>query len=162
MAPSQTLSSEFVSLTRALASEPDNHYSKAETIYLLKQMKVLAATGDAIAQYRLAQIYPKNSVYYYEWMKAAAQQGFTNAMLALSTSLAETGSLVGLRQAANYLSKIFRTNDSFIKNEALALLAQNRLLYAEVKRQFERSNLSPAACFFPSSAKVKRLGHCQV
>jgi len=99
------------------------------------QMKALAASGDAMAQYRLAQVYPQNSELYMSWMNKAANQGFTNAMLALALAHAEKGSDAGIRQAAQYLVKIFASEDSFIKFEAEGLMNRNHLLANEVARQ---------------------------
>lgn len=153
MALSSKFSSEFVTLTKAVAQTPDDYYMKVETLSLLMQIKALAVKGDAMAQYKLAQAYPKNSASYHEWMQASAQQGFTNAMLALSTTLAETGTVPNLRKAANYLVQIFRSDDTFIKNEAAALIERNRLLSVEVSRQTANKGVSLAAGGFFASGK---------
>lgn len=143
-------SSEFAELTKAVAQTPDNYDKKAETLGLMAQMKALATGGDAMAQYRLAQAYPKNSVPYFEWMEAAACQGFTNAMLALSSALVETKTVTvsAVQQAAKYLVQILRSNDSYIKNEATTLLDSNRLLQAEVNRQMGKTNVGKSAVSF--------------
>ncbi|HHF7346144.1 TPA: hypothetical protein ACPSKE_002652 [Legionella feeleii] len=141
-------SSEFADLTKAVAQTPDNYNKKAETLGLMAQMKALATSGDMMAQYRLAQAYPKHSVPYFEWMQAAACQGFTNAMLALSTALLETKAVSAIQQAAKYLVQILRSDDSYIKDEATALLDSNRLLKAEVNRQMGKTNVGKTAVSF--------------
>jgi TPR repeat protein len=116
-------------------SAPDDYYTKVKTLGFLIQMKALAARGDAIAQYKLAQVYPKNSSPYRTWMQASADQGLTNAMLALSQALSEHGKQADLQLAAKYLLKIFSSNDSYIKKEATALVEHNPSLNREVSRQ---------------------------
>ncbi|WP_019215247.1 hypothetical protein [Legionella tunisiensis] len=160
MSSFKQFSSEFAELTKAVAQTPDNYDKKVETLGLMAPMKALATSGDAIAQYRLAQAYPQHSVPYFEWMKAAACQGFTNAMLALSTALLETKTVSAIQQAANYLVQILRSDDSYIKDEATALLDSNRLLKAEVNRQMGKTNVGKTAIsFFAKDAD--EVVHCR-
>ena len=148
MALSPQFSTEFVDRAKAVTQAPDDYYTKAETLGMLMQMKALAASGDAMAQYRLAQVYPKNSAPYLTWMQAAAQQDFTNAMLALSLALAENGTVSGLQQAAQYMVRIFNSEDSYIKQEAKDLLTRNRLLNSEVQRQMSSTSVGKSAVSF--------------
>ncbi|NSL18184.1 hypothetical protein HRQ65_07290 [Tatlockia micdadei] len=129
---------ELGHLAKAVTANPDNYYAKAEALALMKQVKVLAVDGNKMAQYQLAQLYPKNSHLYLTWMKASADQGLTNAMLALSQDYAESGKISGLQKAAQYLVKILASDDSYIKTEAKALMENNRLLGAEVQRQMAK------------------------
>lgn len=135
MALSPQFSSDFVIRAKAVTESPDNYHIKNETLGMLMQMKALAASGDPMAQYRLAQVYPKNSESYLSWMNKAADQGFTNAMLALAFAHAEKGTVSGIQQAARFVVKIFSSSDSFIKSEATGLMNRNSLLAAEVARQ---------------------------
>ncbi|MBA3537460.1 MAG: hypothetical protein H0T84_12785 [Tatlockia sp.] len=116
-------------------------------------MKKLAAGGDAMAQFLLAQAYPKNSVNYLTWMQAAANQGFTNAMLALSSVYIEGSNW---QQAGAIVVKIFASDDSFIKSEATALIESNPSLGAEVKRQMTKTSLlgKSALGFFAHDLKA--------
>ncbi len=157
MALSPQFSSEFLIRVKAVSEAPDDYYVKAETLGMLMQMKALAACGDAMAQYRLAQVYPKNSVPYLTWMEASATQGFTNAMLELSLAFATNGTPYGLRQAASYLVKILASDDSYIKSEARALIERNRLLAADVNRQLNCINLgnSSHGFFAPNHQAVE-------
>lgn len=139
MAVSPQFSSDFIIRAKAVTEAPDNYYIKNETLGMLVQMKALAASGDAMAQYRLAQVYPQNSEPYMSWMNKAANQGFTNAILVLALIYAEKGSDSAIRQAAQYLVKIFASGDSYIKSEATGLMARNSLLAGEVARQMNNN-----------------------
>lgn len=139
---STQFSTEFITRVKAVTEAPENFNIKAEALSLLMQMKTLATRGDAMAQYRLAQVYPKNSHPYLTWMQAAANQGFTSAMLALSLIHAEHGTPAGLQKAAAYIVKILSSNDSYIKSEATAMIERNHLLGAEVRRQLNKACLS--------------------
>lgn len=143
--PANQLMSEFVSLAKAVTENPDNYYNKAEMLALMKQVKLLAAAGDKMAQYQLAQLYPKNSLPYLKWMHASAEQGFTNALLALGRDYAEHGKITSIKEAAQYLIKVLASSDSFIKDEASALMERNRLLGAEVQRQMNNKMLGKSA-----------------
>lgn len=121
-------SRELIHSVKALAGNPGDYQNKSEVLRLLKQMKALAGHGDVMAQYHLAQVFPRNSDGYLEWMQAAAKQGLTNAMLDLSSCLAETGAKANLERAARYLQQIFLSKDSYIMAEANSLLEANPLL----------------------------------
>lgn len=142
MALSSQFSSEFVERIKAVTITPDDYYIKAETLDLIKPMKALAKSGDAMAQYRLAHGYLKNSPPYLTWLQASAKQGFTNAMLTLSLDLAESGKASNLQQAAKYLIQIFASDDTYIKDEATELLKRNHLLNAEFNRQMTSASVS--------------------
>ncbi|MFA5960238.1 MAG: hypothetical protein WC785_06950 [Tatlockia sp.] len=130
------VSSVFVESAKALMHAPDDYHHKADTLTLHVKMKSLAGEGDAVAQYRLAKAYSKNSSMYAKWMQASASQGFTNALLALSQLYIEQNSV---KKAALCLIQIINSNDSFIKSEARALFAKNPLLKAEISRQMVSS-----------------------
>jgi TPR repeat protein len=149
---SPLLSSEFVIRTKAVIETPNDYRVKAETLRMFMQMKALAASGDAMAQFRLAQAYPKNSVPYFSWMQAAANQDFTSALLALSQIYVENANW---QQAAANIVKIFASKDSFIKSEARALIESNPSLGAEVTRQMTKTSLGKSALgFFAYDAKA--------
>lgn len=156
MAPT-LLMSELANLAKAITENPDNYYTKAETLALMKQVKMLAAKGDKMAQYQLAQLFPKNSDSYLSWMQASAKQGFTNAMLALSRDYAENGKVSGMQKAAQYIVKILASGDSYIKSEAKALMERNRLLDAEVQRQMPQGIGKSAFGLFAQEVKAREL-----
>ncbi|KTD27993.1 hypothetical protein [Legionella maceachernii] len=126
---------ELAHLAKAVAADPDSYYAKSEALALMKQVKALAMNGNRMAQYQLAQLYPKNSDPYLTWMKASVDQGLTNAMLTLSQDYVESGKVSEIKKAAQYIIKILASGDSYIKTEANELMEQNRLLRAEVQRQ---------------------------
>lgn len=130
---------------------PDNYKLKIEALAQFKQMKVLAEKGNPIAQYRLAQAYSQNSASYLQWMNKAAEQGLTNALLDLSRLYAESGTDKGLQQAAGFLIKIFKSNDSFIKSEAKGLVERNHLLSTEMARQLKGTSLAKSPFIFFAS-----------
>ncbi|MBA2710238.1 MAG: hypothetical protein H0U57_06580 [Tatlockia sp.] len=154
MTLSPQFSSEFINRFKAVTEAPDNFKIKAETISMLMQMKALAINGDAMAQYRLAHAYPKNSNFYQSWMQASANQGFTNAMLALSLIYAEHGTVSGLRQAAAQIVQILASNDSYIKSEAKALMERNHLLSAEVSKQLNKTSFGSSTLGFFAQAST--------
>ncbi len=155
MAVSPNLISELAYRAKAVAENPDNFYTKVETLVLIKQVKGLATEGDKMAQYQLAQLYPKNSSSYLTWMQSSAKQGFTNAMLALSRDFAESGTVSGIRMAAQYVVKILASDDSYIKTEAKALMERNRILGAEVARQMNNAGAAKSAfTLFAHEAKT--------
>ncbi|CDZ75822.1 hypothetical protein BN59_00081 [Legionella massiliensis] len=159
MALSPQFSSDFVIRAKAVSEAPDNYHIKNETLGMLMQMKALAASGDSMAQYRLAQIYPQNSELYLSWMNKAADQGFTNAMLALAFAHAEKGTASGIQQAARHVVKIFSSGDSFIKSEATGLMDRNNLLATEVAKQLNNSisvGKSPVSFFAQDTRTVDR------
>ena len=147
MSPSSDFASKFVDLG-SLIDAPKDYHKLMETLSILPQMKAIATNGDAIAQYKLAQFYVKNSNPYLHWMQASAEQGFTNAMLELSRTLAENSSPANLQRAAGYLLKILKSDDSFIKAEANALIARNQLLEKEIKRQLSTTLLGNSTLGF--------------
>ncbi len=142
------ISTEFVIRAKAVSETPDDYYVKEKTLGILKPMINLATSGDAMAQYRLAKAFPKNSAPFLMWMEAAAKQGLTNAMFELSISYAEIGSNSGLRQAAEYFVKIFASEDSYIKSEAKAYIEHNCSLGAEVNRQLNTTSLAKSTLGF--------------
>ncbi|WED43261.1 hypothetical protein [Legionella cardiaca] len=140
--------SEFDNLAQARKQTPNDYQIKTETINLYKQLKVLALEGKAMAAYKLAKIYPQNSNHFVKWMRIAAEQGLTNAMLDMAKALAEKGSVGQLQQAANYLVRILRSDDSYIKTQAKEFLSENRLLSAEVSRQMTNKSTGVASSGF--------------
>lgn len=155
MSPSSDFASKFVDLG-SLIDTPKDYHKLMETLSILPQMKAIAANGDAIAQYKLAQFYVKNSNPYLHWMQASAEQGFTNAMLELSRALAENSSPANLQRAGGYLIKILKSDDSFIKAEANGLIARNQLLEKEIKRQLSTAKIGNSAIgFFAVESKTE-------
>lgn len=112
--------------------ECEKPIQKEKVVSLLKQAKIAAVQGDAMAQYKLAQFYSKNSSHYLEWMKAAADQGLTNAMLDLAAAFSKANDPLKLKQAATYLLRILHSGDTFIKDQAIALLNNQPQLAVKV------------------------------
>ncbi|KTD07364.1 hypothetical protein [Legionella jamestowniensis] len=136
---------KFAVATRAY----EDYQYKTDTVNLLRHLKVEALAGSAVAAYRLAKIYPKNSELFLNWMKKAIDQGLTNAMLDMAKSLAEKGSPTHLQQAASYVVRILHSNDSYIKAMTEDFLKDNQVLSNEVSRQINKrpSGLSLAGFF---------------
>lgn len=151
------LMSELAKLVKALTENPDNYYTKTETLALMKQVKMLATQGDKMAQYQLAQLFPKKSDTYLNLMQASAKQGLTNAMLVLSRDYAANGKVSGLQKAAQYIVKILASGDSYIKSEAEALMAHNRLLDAEVQRQMPKGIGKSAFGLFAQDPRAREM-----
>ncbi|MDI9818499.1 MULTISPECIES: hypothetical protein [unclassified Legionella] len=138
--------------TEAVKQTAEAYRMRIDTVGRVKQIKALAQNGNAMAQYKLASFHPKNSRHYKEWMEAAAEQGCTNAMLAWALALAEKGGTGNLQQAVNYLVRVLCSDDSFIKTEARAFLAGNRLLATEVSRQMTKFAADSSITFFAAKA----------
>lgn len=149
---SPEFTSKFADCAKAVLQAPEDFKTKAETLPVFKQMKHLAAEGNPIAQFYLAQAYPAKSSQYRKWMQASADQGFTNAMLALVQVYAENDKVTEIQQAANYVLKILSSNDSYIKDEIKSLMKSNHLLDAEVARQMSSVSKSGVG-FFAQDAK---------
>ena len=152
MSLSYEFASKFADCAKTALKASNDFSMKAETLEVLKQMKRVAAEGNPIAQYYLAQVYAKNSSSYYKWMEASAEQGFTNAMLALAQTTAEKGKTYAVQKAASYVIKILSTDDSYIKDEVKALLVENPALATEVERKMSSISKSGMG-FFAQEAK---------
>ncbi|KTD18226.1 hypothetical protein EAW55_11440 [Legionella jordanis] len=127
---------------------------KTETLQRYKQLKALALQGNAMAAYRLSKMHPEHSAEQLKWLKLAADEDLTNAMLDLAKALAQSNSITDLQEAANYLVKIFHSNDSFIKEQADDFLNSHRCLRSEVARQLNGNKISHISMnFFARSGK---------
>lgn len=134
---STNLLSDFSRIRQQVTENPADYQARIVELSLLKQLKQRAVQGDAMAQFRLAQAYPENSAPYRKWMKAAAMQGITNAMLELSKILLASQPASNIREAASYITTILHSRDSFMKVQANKLLRENPSLQDIVEREMK-------------------------
>lgn len=142
-----------------------NDYAfKQDTLNTLMHMKVLASNANpdaqsrVVAEYRLAKLYSEKSSPSLNLMQAAADKGLTNAMLDLSLVYAKNGKPDGLKEAAALIIKIFASSDSFIKDQARAVVKNNPLLEGEIAKQMNPVSLgrSFAGFFAPEANKAEQ------
>lgn len=140
-------SSEFASLVHQLHKAPEDPALKQAVMMRLPKMKALAQ-GNPLDLFRLAQIYPKNSTQYQQFMKQSADLGCTNAMLALCELHLNNATASDLRKAACYFVAIEESGDTYILKHCNALLEQSETLAAEVK--LLKKSMANDARFFSS------------
>ncbi|MCA0402811.1 MAG: hypothetical protein LCH30_03345 [Proteobacteria bacterium] len=120
------------------ANTQQKHEDKMAIVTAYRKYKREAERGNSMAQYKLAESFPKGSAQYLAWMEKSAEQGLTNAMFALSQVYAEKGDVKALR----FAKAILNSNDSFMKAEVNALLANHPKLKAELLPMPKASVLS--------------------
>lgn len=114
-------SNEFAALVNKLQKTPNDPALKEAVVRNLPKMLALAQ-DNPLALYHLAHIYHPNSSQYKQTMRQSANLGCTSAMLVMCQILAKTGDANDLKNVAYYLGMINKSNDSFIKEQAQALM----------------------------------------
>lgn len=116
-------SSEFASLVNELHQSPNNPELKQAVLRRLPEMKALAQVNP-LALYRLAQVFPKSSAQYEHMMRESAAKGCTNAMFAMCELLLNSKLPTSIEQAADYLTAIYQSQDSYIIKQSRELIAE--------------------------------------
>jgi len=147
MVAKSDMSYEFASLIRELRNSPDDIALRQTVVKQLPEMKVLA-NDNALALFRLAQIYSPTSTQYKQMMRESANKGCTNAMLALCELLLKTNSAADLKTAAHYMTKIEYSNDSFMIKSGELLLENNPQLASEIESQSKKIETRYMGRFF--------------
>ena len=149
MAVQLDLSHEFDSLVKQLRLNPDNPVLKMEVLKRMPEMKVLAKSNP-VAMYRLAQAYSPGSDEYNDLMAQSADQGCTNAMLAICHNklTSTTITRADLKTVAHYMALIERSNDSYIIEQSRALLAAHPEVASYMKAEFNSTSYKTGIRFF--------------
>lgn len=154
MAATFDLSSEFASIVDKLQKSPEDPTLKQALLKRIPEMKALAKV-NALALYRLAQIYPQNSAQYQLMMNKSADMGCTNALLALCELSLKSNTHADLKKAAGYMDRIAVSNDSYIIKHSRSLLETHPQLEAEMKTSSKVNLRSQSNRFFSSVADKK-------
>lgn len=155
MTAKKDVSSEFALLLNQLQQAPDCIDVKIAIIQRLPHMKALAKT-DALALYRLAQLYPTHSTQYREMMEESAERGCTNAMLTLCRMLAKQPDSTTSQKIHNYLNRIEQSSDAFIKQQAAEFAAEMGLNKPQLSFfKSETAAKAPSDNYFECLAQVR-------
>ncbi len=155
MAAKLDLSSEFAALVNKLHRSPNDPALKQAVVIRLPEMKALAKVSP-LALFRLAQVYPQNSAQYQHMMTQSANSGCTNAMLALCHLLLKSNAPGDLKKAAQYMTQIERSSDSYIISHSRSLLETHPQLAAELKSQATGNAYQQGPRFFSNGFEGKR------
>lgn len=148
-------SSQFAALVNQLQNAPDDPALKQALVRRLPEMMALARVNP-LAMYRLAQVYAPGSAQYRDLMLKSANNGCTNAMLAVVELLVNTGSAADLRQAVDYMRRIENSEDSYILSRSEALLHNTPSLAEAMKVESqvqEPYSVTNKIRFFPTLAR---------
>jgi hypothetical protein len=119
-----TSSNEFAALVNQLHKAPNDPALKKAVVEHLPKM-VSLAQDSPMSLYHLAHIYPPKSSQYKQTMRESANLGCTNAMLVMCQVLAESNEPSDWKKAVHYLTRIEKSNDSYIKEQAQSLVQEN-------------------------------------
>lgn len=149
MAVQLDLSHEFDSLVKKLQLDPDNPLLKMEVLKRMPEMKVLAKSNP-VAMYRLAQAYSPASDEYNDMMTQSANQGCTNAMLAICHNKLASTTRTGadLKTVAHFMALIEQSNDSYIIKQKRELLAAHPEVSSYMKAEFDSNSYKTGLRFF--------------
>ncbi|KTC89465.1 hypothetical protein OQJ18_09200 [Fluoribacter dumoffii] len=135
-----TSSNEFAALVNQLHKSPNDPVLKQAIVQHLPKMMALAQ-DNPLALYHLAHIYPPTSSQYQQTMRQSANLGCTNAMLVMMHILGKANDVNDLKKAVHYLTMINKSNDSYIKEQAKALLDEYPQL-AKVANEQAKTHIS--------------------
>ena len=147
-------SSVFASLVSKLQKSPENHALKPAVVNRMPEMKALSKINPMVL-FRLAKAFPPNSPKYKQTMMQSAELGCTNAMLAICELLVNSNEPFALKKAGHYLLMIEKSQDSYMKEQSKALLAEYPQLAAAIKTQSKPESYPHAHRFFTVAPERK-------